>query len=129
MPFYPAAGDLAESYLGEQMVEAFTAPCAVWPHTPAEDAVRQPIASSVPTLLLSGEYDPVTPPANGEIVSETFPNSLHIVAPGQGHNVFFRGCLPTLTAEFVASADPGALDTTCVERLDAPPFFLRFTGP
>ena len=57
------------------------------------------------------------------------PNALHIVAPGQGHGVFNRGCIPRLIGEFVETTDLTALDTQCVDRLRPQPFFLDTLGP
>ena len=63
------------------------------------------------------------------MVAEKLSNSLHIVAPGQGHTVLARGCIPKLAAEFLDSADPKALNPACVKKLKAQPYFVRFTGP
>ena len=60
-----------------------------------------PVKSDVPVLLLSGALDPVTPPANGDDVAKTLPNSRHVVAGGLGHIVSTHGCAPRLIASFV----------------------------
>lgn len=127
-PRFPADEE-DESYLGDLMLRSLSAACAVWPRGAVSTALSQPVNSDVPALLLSGERDPVTPPAYGEAVAAGLPNSLHIVAAGQGHNIFFRGCLPTLVAEFLAAGSAAGLDTSCVERLGPTPFFTSFTGP
>ncbi|HMQ34192.1 MAG TPA: alpha/beta hydrolase [Chloroflexaceae bacterium] len=129
VPFYPATPGAGPGYLGDLMARVFSASCAAWPAAEADPASRAPAQSPVPALLLSGERDPVTPPAYGEAVAAGLPNSLHIVAPGQGHNVFYRGCVPGLVADFLAAGAPDGLDAACVERLGAPPFFTSFTGP
>lgn len=127
VPRFPddAAG---AGYLGGQIVANLRALCAGWPSAPAE-ARPAPAPIAAPTLLLSGEADPVTPPAQAAAAAVLLPNSLQISAPGQGHNVFFRGCLPGLIADFLAAGSPAGLDTGCVGRLAAPPFFTSFTGP
>jgi hypothetical protein len=80
-------------------------------------------------LLLSGELDPVTPPDNAEHVSRGLPNSLHLVAPGQGHGVIFRGCIHKVATDFVERGTVDGLDADCVQDLKPDPFFLSFTGP
>ncbi len=57
---------------------------------------HQPVHSDRPVLLLSGEFDPVTPPRYGEQVARTLPNGRHLVLRGQGHNVITAGCAPRL---------------------------------
>lgn len=61
--------------------------CAVWPAAPQEIFERLPVASPVPTLLLSGAYDPVTPPEWAERAAVTLPKSRHIVFRSAGHLV------------------------------------------
>ncbi len=45
------------------------------------------VRSDVPTLLLSGALDPVTPPRWGEEVLRGLGNARHVVAPGAGHGL------------------------------------------
>ena len=45
--------------------------CPVWRVPPAPAAERQPVKSEVPTLLLSGGYDWLTPPAWGREAAKT----------------------------------------------------------
>jgi len=80
-------------------------------------------------LLLSGELDPVTPPEYAEQVQAHLSNSLHIVAPGQGHSVTGRGCLGKLVSDFVIAASFDELDTDCVSQIQASPWFMTLTGP
>jgi pimeloyl-ACP methyl ester carboxylesterase len=130
VPRYPPdlAALAAGSYLGDEAAHQLAAACAGWPSAPAE-ALPTPSPMQVPALLLSGEADPVTPPAYAEDAARLLPNSRQVVAPGQGHNVFFRGCLPGLVADFLAAGGAAKLDTSCAERLRAQPFFTSFTGP
>ena len=127
-PAYPATL-ASEGYLGDLMPRALASACAVWPRGEVSADQRAPVVSDVPALLLSGERDPVTPPAYGDAVAAGLPNSLHLVAPGQGHNIFFRGCLPSLVAEFLDAGSVAGLDGSCALGLGSPPFFTSFTGP
>jgi pimeloyl-ACP methyl ester carboxylesterase len=122
----PAAAD--GIYFGD-MGAPFREVCAAWPSEPAGDDVRESFTSPVPALLLSGEADPITPPGQAEAAAEFLPNSLHLVAPGMGHGILVRGCIPRLVAEFIEDASTAALQTDCVTRIQPPPFFLRPTGP
>lgn len=128
VPHYPATPTNV-GYLGSFISEIFAASCRAWPQGEADPAARTLLRSAVPTLLLSGERDPVTPPAYAEAVAAGLPNSVHLVAQGQGHNIFFRGCIPGLIAEFLNAGSVANLDVSCAARLDAPPFFTRMTGP
>ena len=132
-PFYKVdaaeRASIARSYLGGLPDAAIGEMCAIWPKGPIKDGFKDPVVSAKPVLLLSGELDPITPPEYAARAAKTLSNSRHIVAPGQGHTVLTRGCIPRLAAEFLDSADPKALDPACVKTLKPAPFFVRFTGP
>lgn len=133
VPFYkPDAAERAaieRSYLGGIADAAIADLCDGWPRGPVKDGFKEPVTSDKPVLLLSGELDPITPPAYAERAAKTLRNSRHIVAPGQGHTVLSRGCIPKLAAEFLETTDPKALQAACVDKLKAAPYFMRFTGP
>ncbi|HZH03582.1 MAG TPA: alpha/beta hydrolase, partial [Myxococcaceae bacterium] len=103
--------------------------CAFWPTGTLPKDAFQPVHSTVPTLVLSGELDPVTPPARGTEVSATLSSSRHLIAPGVGHGVSSQGCVPRLIAALMETGNVGGLDTSCMKGYSAPPFFLSFAGP
>ena len=104
------------------------AQCAVWPKGRRPADFNAPVRSDRPVLLLSGEFDPVTPPRYGEAVLRHLPNGRHLVAGGVGHNVAVAGCAPRLLGRFVATADAKGLDATCLDRLAPPPPFVGSYG-
>lgn len=109
--------------------ERFLAICETWPRAETPADLRRPLESATPVLLLSGDADPVTPPAYAEAVAATLPNNVHLVLPGHGHTVLTAGCLPRLLAQFVAAGSVAELDTSCVAEIQPPPFFISFAGP
>ncbi len=135
VPFFRKNGEFVgdahaekRSYLGEYYREMERL-CKYWPASSVAPEFKEPVHSNVPVLLLSGELDPVTPPENAEHVGATLPNSLHLIAPGQGHGVILRGCTHKIAADFVERGAPDELDTGCVRDLKPAPFFLSYTGP
>ena len=109
--------------------ENFLAICATWPRAEVAADLREPLRSDIPTLLLSGGTDPVTPPGYAEQVAQTLPNSRHLIAPGFGHGLIAYGCVPRLVSQFINDGSAAALDTSCVENMEPPPFFVTFAGP
>ncbi|NCC34695.1 MAG: alpha/beta fold hydrolase, partial [Chloroflexia bacterium] len=69
-----------EALLGS--VENFLDLCPIWDVASATARERAPVASAVPTLILAGEYDPVTPPHWGLIAAQGLSNSSFYVLPG-----------------------------------------------
>lgn len=131
-PWFPAdnAADAALPYLGTTVIDSLRAICEIWPAGLLDDDLRDPVVSSRPVLLLSGEHDPVTPPAYAERVLEGgLSNARHLVGRAQGHGQASVGCVPRLMQEFVDTADAGGLDAGCLDDLPPMPFFLSFQGP
>lgn len=119
---------MQNSLLGNQMVEAILAQCAIWPHSKRPAGFNEPLTGDIPTLILEGELDPVTPPRYGEEVLKELGNARLIVAKGQGHNVIGRGCLPKLVAGFMDALNPKTLDAGCIDALGPLPHFIDFNG-
>jgi pimeloyl-ACP methyl ester carboxylesterase len=90
--------------------------CDVWPKGTAPSDAFVALESSVPTLLLSGGLDPVTPPEYGALVAKTLPNSRHVIAKGYGHIVSPHGCAPQLIASFIDDPSFAKLPKDCVEH-------------
>lgn len=109
--------------------ERFTAICENWPRATVEPGFRDPLASDIPTLLLSGSADPITPPVYADAVAEGLSNDRHLILPGYGHGAIGAGCMPKIVAEFIRTGNPAAPDTACLGELQPPPFFTSFAGP
>lgn len=128
VPFYQesAGGQGTDFVFNASMIRK---ECAIWPHAQPAPETRAPVQSNAPVLLLSGSDDPVTPPANAEVVAKTLSNSKQVVVSGLGHNVMYRGCLPKVINDFLESGTTANLDTTCAAQIQPDPFFLTYTGP
>jgi pimeloyl-ACP methyl ester carboxylesterase len=84
------------SFLDRYLIDSYRGACDVWNVAPIDPAFNEPLSTDVPTLLLSGFYDPVTPPAFGELVARTLTNSRHIVVADGGHGVANRCAGPAV---------------------------------
>ena len=127
-PRYKPDPQDTRTVLGPDMARMFFAACAKWPRGEAKATAFQPFASKIPTLLLSGELDPVTPPVYGEEVAKGLANSRHLVLRGQGHGAMTVGCTPKLIGQFVEGLQPKALDAKCLDSLSYVPPFTSFNG-
>ena len=132
-PFYDAAEidleGLTTSYIGLVQLDSIETICSVWPAGPVDDGFKVPLATSTPVMLLSGEVDPITPPRYAELAAVDLVSARLLVVKGQGHGQLAVGCMPNLLEEFVAGADPDAVDAGCLDRAFVMPFFLDFSGP
>ena len=95
--------------------------CPVWRVPVASPAERQPVSAAIPTLLMSGGYDWLTPPAWGREAAKHLPQSRHVIFRAQGHGVSSQDqCAARLRDEFIDAPDP-RWPLPC--RADTPPDF------
>ena len=120
---------VAATYLGTGFLDALPQICRNWPRGLVDGDFFEPLISDVPTLLLSGSLDPVTPPDDAERVARSLKSSRHLVLEGSGHGQLAIPCMERVLADFYSNADPKALDVRCLDRRVKPPFWISLAGP
>jgi pimeloyl-ACP methyl ester carboxylesterase len=111
------------TFQGDERVRDQIAICEIWPRSRLPEDFGDPVSEDIPTLILSGDLDPVTPPRWGEEVASHLPRSLHIIAPG-AHGVGGT-CIISLRKAFLESASIEGLDTSCIRRMRPLRFQIR----
>jgi len=115
----------AQSYMKYEDVRALTVPeniCAAMPR-PRPEALYGPLTdSSVPVLFFNGEADPQDPPENVADAKQRYPNSLSLVAPGQGHGFTGIPCRDSIVSEFIEHGSVDGLSVQCLEKVPLPAF-------
>ena len=105
--------------------------CAAWgvPPRPVEEVAAT--ISPIPTLIVAGEYDALTPPAWGFEAAETLSNSRVVVIPAGFHSESTNwggdGCAMTAVAGFFANPMAFLADKTepaCLAQAQGPEFVL-----
>lgn len=98
--------------------QQFLTTCAIW-HVPAVDpAFKTPVRSAIPTLLLAGQFDPVTPLSEARLAATTL--SKHFIAffPGDGHGQQFSGQCPAGVVLAFYDDPLAKPDTSCTAAMD-----------
>ncbi|HSC85773.1 MAG TPA: alpha/beta fold hydrolase [Polyangiaceae bacterium] len=86
--------------------------CAHWPVTAAPALENEAVHSSSRVLVLSGEFDPITPPSYAQMVSLDLENSQYFELPGESHGASTGDCGLSIVQAFLE--DPSAsLDGAC----------------
>ena len=108
------------SFLGTWRVRGQYEACREWPRTHLPDGFLDPFTSAVPTLIISGDSDPVIPPEWGEAAKAFLPNAIHAVVPG-GH-VPYNECTEHIAAAVVGAGRTQGIDIACLQQQRPPPF-------
>ncbi|HCB07482.1 MAG TPA: hypothetical protein DEQ43_25070 [Nocardioides bacterium] len=99
--------------------------CTRWPVAPASNRAGPPTPPSghypeVPVLVLSGELDSITTPAEGDLVTAQFPGARHVVVANSFHVTAVGDtdrCAVRIVRSFV-DAPAAGLPTRCASRVE-----------
>lgn len=110
-------------YLRSFLQESYSI-CQLWGVKPVPLVQKEPVTSAIPTLILAGEYDPVTPPANAMLAALTLSKSFSFQFPGTGHGVDYThnpSCADEIIFAFqeISAEKP---DSSCIDTIGEPLF-------
>lgn len=120
--------DAKNTFNGDISQVALVNACSVWPKYQVDDSFYQPVTANIPTLIISGELDPVTPPSNGDFSDKSLPNSKHIVMKDSSHTPGMGGCAIDIITEFLDKKDPNDLDESCLADIPKASFMNGLNG-
>ena len=112
---------------------AYVPLCTTWPvpspqHPPGEPVPPGTQFPNVPVLVLNGDLDTITTPAEGERAAELFPNATHVIVANTGHVTAlydFYGCAASIVLRFVRTQRVDAGCAAGVPALHLVPSFSR----
>jgi pimeloyl-ACP methyl ester carboxylesterase len=116
-------------YMGMGQIEGLKTLCKLWPKGPVDADLHAALSSDVPTLLLSGQNDPVTPPAGAAQAARGLRHVHSIVMDDIGHGQLVVPCMDRVMAQFVSAASAEQLDDRCTRGPLPTLFFLSLNGP
>jgi pimeloyl-ACP methyl ester carboxylesterase len=131
LPFVKAAEAKqlgANTFLGSYRYDQQSAACQLWPKGIVDAKYAEPVRSDKPVLILTGEWDPVTPPAQGDAVAKSLPNSLHLVVNDGAHALGGLSgieCIDRVMTQFVERGSVKDLDTSCTKNIKRNGFALK----
>jgi D-alanyl-D-alanine carboxypeptidase len=103
--------------------------CAALGVAPGPSTEREAVRSAVPTLILNGQWDAATIPAEGRMAAQTLPRGQIVDLPGLNHFTLVQQpvCVGSIIGGFLD--DPaGPVDRSCAQGLPATVFALPDKG-
>ncbi|MCY4073135.1 MAG: alpha/beta fold hydrolase [Chloroflexi bacterium] len=107
-----------------EVVDAHYAECQAWNVPALTTRIEGPVTSGIPSLLMSGAYDPATPAQWGSFAAEHLRNNWHFVFPNAGHGMLDSvPCATEIMRTFLSNPlqDPSA---DCFSALRLPRFVI-----
>ncbi len=91
--------------------------CQKWPVKAAPIQVKDPVSSTVPALILQGAYDMRTPVYMGKRAARELSNSIYVLVPQQGHEVWTHSgdCVGGIATAFIQDPD-ATIDLSCLDK-------------
>jgi hypothetical protein len=115
--------------MGPMQLDAIKTMCSVWPAGVLDEDLREPLATDVPVLLLSGGADPITPARYAEMAAVDLRAAWLLTGEDQGHGLAVVGCMPRIIGEFVKAAALADGAAECLADAFVMPFFVDYSGP
>jgi pimeloyl-ACP methyl ester carboxylesterase len=103
---------VAGTFLSRYLIDEYRTVCRDWVQAPVGPGIRKPLEAEAPVLLLSGWFDPVTPPQTGERVAASLPNARHLVIRNEAHGAGF-GCARPAVLHVLETATLQGLPGVC----------------
>ncbi len=92
------------------------ATCALWDVPAAPRLEDDAIQSDIPALVMTGTFDPATPPRWGQTMAETLPHGGFIEVLYAGHGVIDLPCARQMALDFYAAPESLPADACRAER-------------
>lgn len=91
--------------------------CEIWDAGQAGERANQAVVSDLPALILTGEFDPVTPPDWGFHAAETLSRSYAYEYPGIGHGAsIVHSCPMSMLTDFWQNP-ANEPDDSCIQNM------------
>jgi len=104
--------------------------CGVWNAKPPAAGENAPVSSSIPTLIITGKYDPATPPAWAKELATHLSQNYLFIFPDNGHTptaADSTGCAMSMVVAFLDNPAKSP-DHTCLDKMKDVQFIVPYTG-
>jgi hypothetical protein len=98
--------------------------CDIWDLPATPTLAYEPVQSDIPTLVLAGSYDPITPPEWSKTVADNLSHSFYYEFPSSGHSLDrYNPCADRIKSAFINDplTEP---DASCMVDVPNPEFVL-----
>lgn len=104
--------------------------CSGWPVERTDPVLNAPVATDIPTIVLVGAYDPITPPEFAEAMLLRMSKGTLVLDPSIAHGLFAddNPCVHDIMLRFVDDPEE-QLDVSCLAETPRPRWLLPHEWP
>lgn len=116
------------TFMGTYRIDQQRNACSQWTRGEIPKDFLKEIHSNIPTLILSGEFDPVTPPSMAKEIASHLSNSTLIVIPQMSHTLdglSHPECFDKICVDFVNNPLNPRLDLDCIKEMKPNPYRVK----
>jgi pimeloyl-ACP methyl ester carboxylesterase len=102
--------------------------CKLWGTTLPLPGESEPIHSDLPTLIMAGKYDPVTPPSFARLLAGHFEHSYVAEFPNEGHapsTSEVTNCPTNIISAFLQDPNTSP-DLACIDQINSTEFVVPY---
>jgi pimeloyl-ACP methyl ester carboxylesterase len=116
------------TFMGTYRIDQQLQACVAWTKGKVSKNFFQPAHSTVPVLVFSGGFDPVTPTSMAKEIVSHLPNATLVVIPTMSH--MFDGlsnieCFDKIALSFLDESSNRKLDLNCVQQMQPGAYKVR----
>lgn len=114
-----------KTFVGTYRIDQHLQACQNWISGNTGDGFLQPVVSTIPTLILSGRFDPVTPTSWAKEIADKLPNSTLVIFPYMAHvidGLSNEQCFDNLIIEFLNDPTKKVADPPCIKKMLPPDY-------
>ncbi|HWK81432.1 MAG TPA: alpha/beta hydrolase, partial [Thermomicrobiales bacterium] len=112
--------DVSQAVIDDELasMESYTEICDAWDLPPSGEISNEPVVSDIPTLIVTGRFDPITPTFDGELLLDNLSNAVLVESPVASHSPLQMSgqCGVDIAIAFL-DAPRKELDTSCLDDL------------
>jgi pimeloyl-ACP methyl ester carboxylesterase len=116
------------TFMGTYRIDQQKRACKYWVRGDIPEDFLNPVYSNIPTLILSGGLDPVTPTSMAKEIASHLPNSTLVIIPQMSHT--FDGlsqpeCFDHICVNFINKPSHPEWNLDCIKEMKPEPFKIK----
>ena len=111
--------------MGSYRIQQQQQACKQWTKGTVPKDFLFPVKSAVPTLILSGSFDPLAPTSLAKEIAKNLPKRKLIIIPNMAHvfdGLSNENCFDEMVMEFISHPTNLNIHSGCIKQMLPPPY-------